>query len=292
VAIYLQEVISMAEGQTFSVLRDGKILGRFSQNDLVLAAGRGRVLPTDELRDEQSGRVAVAGQTPWLSFGAGSVAGSRLKYGGVQKVAARSVRPAASHRAMPPTTRSVSMPPLVAPQSDSATQRAGAFAPPRPPQITVDQKRDGARRVIMIALLGSGAAGLFVLLVVGIAGTVMFGQLLAYDPQIAVVRDGSMREYPGKTIGEMADSFLKNPRWESIEVDGTHYVNLSGGITWNQSPAFTVLQFEIDGSNFWFRSMEINGEGQDRSIQRAMLTAMYFDSPSEPNTSFLRSGRY
>jgi hypothetical protein len=265
----------MADGTTVSVLRNGRILGRLSQNDLVLAARQGRLLPTDELRDEQSGKVTVAGQVPWLSFDAGVVVGGRPITRDVQGIQPPGVQSSAPHRAGPPPKRpAVSMPPPFVAPPQAAAQRAGPTALPGLSPIAPQPKSGRSGQGLLVALTVAGAGGLFVLVVLGIVGTVMLSRFLAYDPHVALVRDGSLSGCPGRTVGAMADSFLENPSWESIEIDGSHYVNLSGGMTYKGSPAFTELQFEIDGSTFRLRSMEINGEGQPLLVQAAMIRVM------------------
>ena len=50
------------------------------------------------------------------------------------------------------------------------------------------------------------------------------------DATITRIKDGSFNACSDATIGDLANNFLSNPKWEAIiATDGKSYVNLTGG---------------------------------------------------------------
>ncbi len=98
------------------------------------------------------------------------------------------------------------------------------------------------------------------------------------DPNVTLVKTGHLSAHPNKTIGEAANAFIGNPRWESgTAQDGTELVNVRGNIRFMDKPVEAVLQFEVNRrlGTFEVRALEFNGVPQNRFVQIGFLEKMY-----------------
>ena len=101
------------------------------------------------------------------------------------------------------------------------------------------------------------------------------------NPEISMVKNGTLSRYPQKTVGEAVDTFMGNPKWEAINGhDGNTYVNVTGSILVMDESATAALQFKLDQQNgtFEINALEINGTPQHDLIALKLITAMYSNS--------------
>tara|TARA_B100000900_G_scaffold412127_1_gene433272 strand:- start:6483 stop:6836 length:354 start_codon:yes stop_codon:yes gene_type:complete len=91
---------------------------------------------------------------------------------------------------------------------------------------------------------------------------------------ISLVKDGLLDSCEF-SVGEMVDSYFSNPKWEEIVAeDNRTYVNVTGGITYDDKPAEVKLQFKIREDRFMVNALEINGEGQVDFVILGLLELM------------------
>ena len=75
---------------------------------------------------------------------------------------------------------------------------------------------------------------------IAITATLLFG--CSGSGTISYVKDGSLDDCPDVTLGQMADSYMDQPNWESFEADdGLDYVNLIGSSIAYRPPVGTQL---------------------------------------------------
>ena len=102
--------------------------------------------------------------------------------------------------------------------------------------------------------------------------------LLGTPAEILTVRYGKLDAYPGIGLGNAIDEFLSDPEWSVIESeDGTHIVNISGGITYQEKPVRALLQFLVVDDRFEFTALEFNGIVQNEIIRMALMNKMMSD---------------
>ena len=95
------------------------------------------------------------------------------------------------------------------------------------------------------------------------------------DPDADRVKHGTLGSCPNTTVGEMAESFMSSPSWQSLTADdGKKYVNLSGGITFQDKPVDALVQFSLEGDAFEFNAFELNGIPQNALIAGALIQKM------------------
>ena len=96
------------------------------------------------------------------------------------------------------------------------------------------------------------------------------------DPDADRVSQGSLGSCPDMTVGSMAESFMSSPSWESLTADdGKKYVNLSGGISFNDKPVDATIQFKLnDDDTFVFNAFELNGVPQNTIIANVLMGKM------------------
>jgi len=107
------------------------------------------------------------------------------------------------------------------------------------------------------------------------------------SPEIAMVKNGELTKYPGKTVEEAVDSFIGKPEWDVGEGrDGHFYVNVRGRIMYGQKESVVALQFKVDKTRetFEINALEINGEPQNVFVIMSLLDKMYAsaENPKPP----------
>ena len=89
------------------------------------------------------------------------------------------------------------------------------------------------------------------------------------------VRYGSLHICPERTLDELATATMEDPSWESlIADDGYYYVSLTGKITQNGIPVNALIQFKVDGDEFSYYAMEINGEPQNDLVAAELINLL------------------
>jgi hypothetical protein len=100
-----------------------------------------------------------------------------------------------------------------------------------------------------------------------------------HDPAVHAVRAGTLDAYPDITLGEALENFMSDAKWESGKAnDGQTYVNIKGGILYQEKPATALVQFRLDtmGSRFEPNAFEINGLPQPNILMyHALVTKAY-----------------
>lgn len=127
---------------------------------------------------------------------------------------------------------------------------------------------------LLWGIIGGGVAAL---LVVGLlVGIFLVGGGAAWvDPHVRTVQMGRLEGCPHRTVGEMTKGFLTNPRWKSIvATDGLRYVNCRGGIMYSGRQAVAEIQFQVIGTSFSLRSLEIDGQPQSLLTRAALIRNM------------------
>lgn len=98
---------------------------------------------------------------------------------------------------------------------------------------------------------------------------------------IQLVKSGSFKNCPFKTVEQMADDFFGSPKWSSgVGVDGPTkgltLVNLKGTTTLHGKKAEVVLQFIVNEANGSFKphALEANGIPQPPIMMTGLLNNM------------------
>jgi hypothetical protein len=115
------------------------------------------------------------------------------------------------------------------------------------------------------------------------------------------VKQGTLKEYPTKTVGEALDSYFEDAEWEAfISNTGFLCVNASGKIFIDGIESEVLVQFHIfdnqtqllddkfqfldnhfllldQDKTFEVYAFEIDGEAQASLVLRALLDGMYSD---------------
>lgn len=95
--------------------------------------------------------------------------------------------------------------------------------------------------------------------------------------EVAMVKSGSIKACPSSSMDEMVSSFMSSPSWDDgISEDGAHFVNIEGGITYNNKDVNALIQFIVkaDGGTFEFNAFELNSIPQNMFMTAALLKKM------------------
>lgn len=95
--------------------------------------------------------------------------------------------------------------------------------------------------------------------------------------EVHMVKNGRLDSCPNATVGQMVDSFMGSPSWESGESgDGKTFVNVAGEITYAGKPVNAQIQFVIDKEHgtFQFQAMEFNKVPQVNLMALGLLDRM------------------
>ena len=98
------------------------------------------------------------------------------------------------------------------------------------------------------------------------------------DPNITIVKQGSLDAYPARKVETAVNSFLSNPIWTTfVAENGSRCVNVEGGLLYNNQNAKAVLQFVVypETKRFEVFALEINGVPQNDFMQISLLEKMY-----------------
>ena len=98
------------------------------------------------------------------------------------------------------------------------------------------------------------------------------------EPEVQVVKNGTLNAYPDRTVGEAVDGFFGDPTWEAIVgEDGNTYVNVEGTIQYMSKDVQALIQFRLDVSNDTFKinALEFNGIPQSEIMLYALIEKMY-----------------
>ncbi len=97
------------------------------------------------------------------------------------------------------------------------------------------------------------------------------------DSRISIVQESSVQGCPQSNIKEMVDNFVDRPKWSAfVAEDNNDYVELEGGITYDDQPVDMVLQYKVDKENeSWeFAYIGLNDISQNLFMYGALIEAM------------------
>jgi hypothetical protein len=116
----------------------------------------------------------------------------------------------------------------------------------------------------------------FYKVIVLVSGVFLLALLQGCDfANVEMVKKGHLNNCPSKTMEQMVDGFMGDPKWEGITgTDGNSYVNVSGNITYYGKQVRATYQFKIDGESFSFNALEFNGVPQNMLMSLALLNKM------------------
>tara|TARA_Y100000991_G_C21932690_1_gene331574 strand:- start:266 stop:640 length:375 start_codon:yes stop_codon:yes gene_type:complete len=101
------------------------------------------------------------------------------------------------------------------------------------------------------------------------------------DVTITRIKDGSFNACSEATIGDLANNFLSNPKWEAIiATDGMSYVNLTGGMTLDGKPVDALVQFTApmrDYDDFGINAFELDEIPQNALMISELVNVMCVD---------------
>ena len=81
-----------------------------------------------------------------------------------------------------------------------------------------------------------------------------------YDKTVLVVRNGTFYMNPDVPVGKAFDQFFANGKWKSFtSTENETIVEFNGECTWYNSPANMKVQFNVEGTSFLLRYVDING---------------------------------
>ena len=102
------------------------------------------------------------------------------------------------------------------------------------------------------------------------------------SPEIQLVKEGHLYDYPDKTVGEAVDGFFGSPSWESGEgiegeTKGKTLVDATGKITFMEKEITAAIQFVVDekAGTFELLSLELNGIAQTALMRGALIRKMF-----------------
>ena len=99
------------------------------------------------------------------------------------------------------------------------------------------------------------------------------------DSRLDLVKNGKFDFCPQKTVKEMVNGYIANPKWEALVAsDGEDYVNVSGQITYFDKPVDMLLQFQVDtdSERFEVNAFEMNGVPQNYFMSDSLLENMCY----------------
>ena len=108
--------------------------------------------------------------------------------------------------------------------------------------------------------------------------SLFFLQACSQDPTIERIKGGTFNECDKATIGDLVDNFFSSPSWKAIDAtDGKNYVNLTGGMTYDERSVDALVQFTApmyDNAGFEINAFEMNNHPQNGFMVRSLVTAM------------------
>ncbi|MEE2704477.1 MAG: hypothetical protein VX397_00005 [Pseudomonadota bacterium] len=95
------------------------------------------------------------------------------------------------------------------------------------------------------------------------------------NPNVNRIKSSTLSSCPNKTLETMINGFMAYPIWTSGESEeGNIFVNVNGGIIFQEKEVDAALQFSINKDNFRVRALEFNEIPQNRLIITSLLIKM------------------
>lgn len=103
-----------------------------------------------------------------------------------------------------------------------------------------------------------------------------------FDSQeVKAAKGARLNACPNVTLEQMVDSFLASPSWASFEAEGRSFVNIEGGLEFNEKPVKGLIQFEL----FEDDSLNINAFEMNEIAQNQLMTMGLIDKMCESAVS-------
>lgn len=110
--------------------------------------------------------------------------------------------------------------------------------------------------------------------------------------EVKAVKGAKLNACPSVTLEQMVDSYMGSPKWRSLEFDGRQFVNISGGILFNDKPVDALLQFELhDDDSLNIHAMELNEIPQNQLVSMGLIEAMCESAIEEHPPEPIESGQ-
>lgn len=95
------------------------------------------------------------------------------------------------------------------------------------------------------------------------------------DEHVQMVKNGYLKDYPSKTVGELFENFFGNPTWQYFAADsGEQVVEFTGDMMYSDTQVKAKLQIILDGDAFEFGALAFNEVPQNELIKAAVLNAI------------------
>ena len=103
----------------------------------------------------------------------------------------------------------------------------------------------------------------------------LFSTASTDSKEVKLIKGGVLRLCPSHTVEKMVIGFMGSPSWESGKSsDGQVFVNITGDITYHEKPVRAKLQFHINGNDFLFNALEMNGIPSPNILAIGMMHKM------------------
>ena len=99
------------------------------------------------------------------------------------------------------------------------------------------------------------------------------------DSRLNLVKNGVFDFCPQKTVKQMVNGYIANPKWEAfVATDGEDYVNVTGQISYFDKPVDMLLQFQVntDSERFEVNAFEMDGVPQNYFMSDSLLENMCY----------------
>ncbi|OQQ05420.1 hypothetical protein BK411_17420 [Vibrio splendidus] len=92
---------------------------------------------------------------------------------------------------------------------------------------------------------------------------------------VEAVKGAELNACPDVSVEQMVDSFLSSPSWESFTTDGRTFVNIEGGLEFNDKPVDGLIQFELfEDDSLNINAFELNEIAQNHFMTVALVEKM------------------
>ena len=95
------------------------------------------------------------------------------------------------------------------------------------------------------------------------------------NPNVKRIKSSTLSSCPNKTLERMINGFMAYPIWTGGESEeGNIFVNVKGGIIFQEKEVDAALQFSVNKDNFRVRALELNEIPQNQLMITSLLIKM------------------
>lgn len=92
---------------------------------------------------------------------------------------------------------------------------------------------------------------------------------------VKAVKGAELNACPNVSVEQMVDGFLSSPSWESFTTEGRTFVNIEGGLEFNDKPVDGLIQFELfEDDSLNINAFELNEIAQNHFMTIALVEKM------------------